>query len=180
MDTAELPIAALVHEHGDGADALMRAFVERQSHAGLDVRGLVTEPGAVGAPRSRRGLRDVRTGEIFHIFQDLGAGSQACCLDVFRLAAASAALRPAGDGRPDLVVVSRYGRQEAGGGGFAAEFLALMAEGVPVLTIVAGEFLEDWRRFTGGLGVELPVDADRLHAWGARVCRAGVIVGVAG
>ncbi len=170
MNTAALPIAAIVHDHGDGADALMRAFVERQCRAGLDVRGLVTDPGAGGPRRSRRRLRDIRTGESFEIFQDLGAGSQACCLDVFRLAAASAALRVAGNGRPDLVVVSRYGRQEADGGGFAAEFLALMAEGIPVLTIVAGEFLVDWRRFTGGLGVELPVDADRLHAWGARVC----------
>jgi hypothetical protein len=170
MNTATLPIAALVHDHEDGADALMRAFVECRSRAGLDVRGLVMEAGAEGAHRSRRRLRDVRTGESFEIFQDLGAGSQACCLDVFRLAAASAALRVAGDARPDLVVVSRYGRQEAGGGGFAAEFLALMTEGIPVLTIVAGEFLADWRRFTGGLGVELPVDADRLRAWGAQVC----------
>ena len=165
-----LPIAAIVHDHEDGADALMRAFAGRQSRAGLDVRGLVTEPGGEEAGRSRRRLRDVRTGESFEIFQDLGAGSRACCLDVFRLAAASAALRVAGNDRPDLVVVSRYGRQEAGGGGFAAEFLALMAESIPVLTIVAGEFLEDWRHFTGGLGVELPVDADLLNEWGARVC----------
>ena len=172
MNTDALPIAAIVHDHEDGADALVRAFVERQSRAGLDVRGLVMEPGVEGRNRSRRRLRDIRTGESFEIFQDLGVGSQACCLDVFRLAAASAALRVAGDARPNLVVISRYGRQEAGGGGFAAELLALMTEGIPVLTIVAGEFLEDWRRFTGGLGVELPVDAGLLHAWSARVCAA--------
>jgi len=178
MNAAALPIAALVHEPGDAADALVRAFVHDQCRAGLDVRGLVLDAGTAG-PDARRRLRDLRTGETFEIFQDLGTGSQSCCLNVFQLAAASAALRVAGAARPDLVVVSRFGRQEAGGGGFAAEFLALMAEGIPVLTIVAAEFLADWRRFTGGAGVELPVDAGLLRRWGATWC-ARRIVGVSG
>ncbi len=164
-----LPIAALVHEHGDGADAMVRDFVALQVRRGLDVQGLLMLHD-LARPGKKRCLQDVRSGEVFEIFQDLGEGSHACCLDIGALVAAGAVLRAAARARPDLVVIDRFGRQEAEGGGFAAEFLALMAEGIPLLTIVASEFVEDWRRFTGEMGVELPMDADRLHEWGAAAC----------
>ncbi|MER1967430.1 DUF2478 domain-containing protein [Castellaniella sp. GW247-6E4] len=167
---AELPIAALVHAHGDEADAVVRDFVALQIQRGLDVRGLVMLRDPARRGKQQRCLQDVRSGETFEIFQDLGKGSRACCLDISALVAAGAVLRTAAQARPDLVVIDRYGRQEAEGGGFSAEFLALMTEGIPLLTIVADEFVDAWRGFTGALGAELPVDADRLREWGAATC----------
>ncbi|MFV0282665.1 MAG: DUF2478 domain-containing protein [Castellaniella sp.] len=166
------PIAAIVHAHEDAADAVMRDYVADLRGRGHTVRGLLMARRPDGRLRGGRCLRDVETGEIFEIFQDLGEGSQACCLDVSCLAAAAGTLRAAIQARPDLVVINRYGRQESEGGGFAQEFLASMVEEIPVLTIVAEEFLEDWRRFTGGMSAELPADMDRLRTWETRALAA--------
>ena len=48
--------------------------------------------------------------------------------------AATVVLRRALADKPDLVVLNRFGRLEAEGGGMSAELLDLMADGVPVLT----------------------------------------------
>lgn len=178
MDRLLLPIAAIVHAHEDEADAVMRHFVADLRGRDRVVRGLLMASRPDGRRRAGRCLQDIETGGIFEIFQDLGEGSQACCLDVSCLADAAATLRAALRDRPELVVVNRYGRQEAGGGGFAQEFLALMAEEIPVLTIVAEEFLEDWRRFTGGLSAELRADAAQLRAWEAQTLSASRRSGV--
>ncbi|MFT0533809.1 DUF2478 domain-containing protein [Castellaniella hirudinis] len=168
MDSITLPIAAIVHDHEDEADQLLQGLVADLRRQGLDVRGLAMVKHGAGHGRVRRCLQDVHTGERFLIFQDLGAGSQACCLDITRLAAASGVLRAAIQARPALAVVNRFGRQEASGGGFVQEILGLIEADIPVLTIVAGEFLADWRRFTGGLGEELPASEPGLRAWAGR------------
>ncbi|MDY0309636.1 MAG: DUF2478 domain-containing protein [Castellaniella sp.] len=172
MDAPLPPIAAIVHAHEDAADAVMLDFVNDLRARGRSVHGLLMARRPDGRRRGGRCLRDIDTGDIFEIFQDLGEGSQACCLDISCLAAAASTLRTAVQARPDLVVVNRFGRQEADGAGFAQEFLTLMSEDIPVLTIVAEEFLGDWRQFTGGLGVELSADMNHLRAWETQALNA--------
>lgn len=65
----------------------------------------------------------------------------------------------------DLVIVNRFGKLESCGTGLSAEMLAVMAEGVPLLTTLHAELLEQWRHFTGDAGVLLPADLDALHRW---------------
>lgn len=169
-----LPVAAIVYSTRGAADGPMNELARSLRQRGLRVRGLVqqqTHDGPGGARRMM--LTDLESGERFDIGQKLGSGSGSSCVDPGVLAGAGAALRRALAEGADLVIVSRFGELEATGGGFASEMLELMGESVPLLTAVSTRFLESWRRFTGGAGVELAADAGALDAWFAGLDRAG-------
>ena len=71
-------------------------------------------------------------------------------------------LRAALTQAPDLVVCNRFGALEAEGGGFAAELLAVMAQGVALVTAVAARNQARWQQFSGGAAL-LPAAA--VDAW---------------
>ncbi|MBN9421229.1 MAG: molybdenum ABC transporter ATP-binding protein [Candidatus Accumulibacter sp. 66-26] len=166
------PIAAIVHAERGIVDALLADFAFELRQEGRRVRGLVQQ--VRGAGKAGTVLVDLADGVSYPLFQDLGPASAACAIDAGGIADASAALRRAlfeGAALVDLVVVNRFGALEANGGGFADEMLALMAEGVPLLTVVADDYLLDWRSFTGRAGVELAPALDALRNWFAGVRR---------
>jgi len=159
------PIAALVHsEHGEG-DELLARFVSDMRERGWRVRGLLQQPAPQAQDRKQMDLVDIDSGKRFPLFQYLGQGSDACSVDTGSIAAASTSLRMALADGADLVVVNRFGVLEAAGGGFSIEMLAIMAETIPMLTLVAAQHLEEWRYFTGHAGVELPLRRDSLEQW---------------
>jgi len=164
--TRALPIAAIVYAARGAADGPMADFACSLRERGRKVCGLIQEQTRDGPGGARRMmLTDLESGERFDISQKLGAGSGPGCVDPGVLAAASAALRRALAPDTDLVMVSRFGELEAAGGGFAAEMLELMGEGVPLLTAVGDKYLESWRCFTDGAGAELPANLESLEAW---------------
>ncbi len=164
--TQALPIAAIVYTTRGVADGPMTALARKLRERGLRVRGLVQEVTHDGPGGARRMmLTDLAGGERFDISQKLGSGSGPNCVDPGVLAETSGVLRRALEEGADLVIVSRFGELEAAGGGFAAEMLALMGEGVPLLTAVSTRFLESWQRFTDGAGAELSPDLEALEGW---------------
>lgn len=184
MALETLLLAAIVHtdqatgpagrsaRHGDDEDRLVRAFCQSLQDQGWRVGGIAQQRLCVpGQPKQRVQLVDLRTGQAYAISQDLGPLSQACCIDAGRVADASAVLRTALRDRVQLAVTNRFGELEAGGGGFAAEIAAFAEAGIPLLTVVARKHLDAWRRFTGGLGQELPADMAALQDWFARVAQ---------
>lgn len=117
-------------------------------------------------------ISDIRDGRSFAISQALGPGSHACSLDPGALAQATSVLREALDERSDLVIVNRFGAVEAAGRGFASEMLALMSEGIPLLTLVSPQYQVDWQRFIGAPDCLLPLCEEALLSWaGALPCR---------
>lgn len=95
-------------------------------------------------------LVDTLRGDTYPVSQALGQGSSGCRADPQGFARASGVLRQALADAPDLVVCNRFGKLEAAGEGFADELLAVMAEGLPLLTAVAPAYVADWQRFSGG------------------------------
>jgi len=77
---------------------------------------------------------DLATGARIAISQDLGPGSTACNLDPGGVAMACAAAQRAIEQGADLVVLSKFGKLEAGHGGLCDAFAAAMAAETPVLT----------------------------------------------
>lgn len=161
-------IAALVHADHGTADGLLADFAFALRAAGWRVSGLVQQFRG-GTDKNAIVLVDLDEGTSFQLFQDLGPGAGSCSIDLGSLAAAGRVLRDALGRRPDLVIVNRFGALEAAGKGFADEMLALMSEGIPVLTVVSEPYRFDWRHFTGGLGAELEASADALERWFARL-----------
>ncbi len=177
MTTPEHPLpraAAIVDDESCDVDALLAQLVQRQRQAGRRVRGLLMtrpesgEDGGDGDGRSGCAapmvLVDLDTQAAYRVSQDLGPGATGCRADVQGFARASAVLRRALAEAPDLVVSNRFGGLEATGGGFRAELAALMAEDLPVLTVVATRHIDDWNRFTGGAAL-LRADTAAVEAW---------------
>jgi hypothetical protein len=72
----------------------------------------------------------------------------------------------------DLVVISKFSKQEASRGGLADAFRAAMVAKVPVVTAVSPHYLEEWRQFAGPLAEFLAHDMDALFAWWERAQKA--------
>ncbi len=168
MSETPPPIAAMVAGDGDLVDEMLDAFASRLLAEGVRVRGLVQRYHGEGCACAME-LVDLGSGESWRISQDLGAGSTSCRVDPSGVAAASVVLRRALDERPELVVVNRFGGLEKNGQGLADEMLAVMAEGIPFLTVVGRKNLDAWHAFCGGASEILPADATALQGWFARV-----------
>lgn len=157
--------AAILNDGGEDVDALLAAVAERQRALGRRVRGLLmTYPGGDTSCAAAMVLVDIATADEYLVSQPMGGAATGCRADPQGFARASRVLNQALDEAPDLVVCNRFGNLEAEGGGFAAELLALMAQGVPLLTAVGPRNLAAWQRFSGGAAV-LPADSAAVAAW---------------
>lgn len=166
----DLPAAAAILDDGSvDADALLAGIVQDLRDEGRQVHGLLmTYPEGRSTCAGPMVLRDIRSDAAYLVSQDLGPGSTGCRADAAGFARASEVLRRALAAAPDVAVSNRFGGLEAEGGGFSSELLALMAQGVPVLTVVATRHVGAWQRFTGGAPL-LPADAAAVRGWLAQV-----------
>lgn len=148
-------------------DTLQSAWVQSLQQAGWQVGGVLQRTSTWPRGGKRMQLLDVRSAQVFDISQDLGSQSKGCCLDPAGVAQASSVLRQALADRVDVVITNRFGGLEAQGGGFVAEIAALVEAGIPVLSIVAPQYLPAWRALTGPMGQELPMPQplQALHDW---------------
>lgn len=166
-----MQLAALRHDGTTDIDTLLQHTVERLRADGWRVRGLLMHwpDGAVAC--GAMDLLDIETGQAYRVSQDLGPLSRGCRADPQGFARAASVLHRAlqESPPPELVVINRFGSQEAEGGGLRAELLALLSAGVPVLTAVSDKHLAAWEAFSGGVERLSPPD---LPAWLAGLTRA--------
>lgn len=167
-EAAAFSFAAIVHSAHGEADDLLADFAFGLRRDGWRVQGLVQQQ-IGGQGKAATMLVDLESEKRYPLFQNLGSGSGSCSLDQASVAAASIALRRALDQRPALAVANRFGGLEAGGGGLVAEMLALISNGIPLITVVSNDYLRDWRAFTGHAGVELTPKMDVLQNWFAGI-----------
>lgn len=159
-------IGAIVYPPDRPPEVLMRQFATELKARGFRLGGLVQET-VWGEDGGKCGMEVVEldTGQRLNISQALGVGSGACMLDPAALADASGALRRAIETRVDLLIVNKFSKAEKSGRGLAAEMLAAMAEGVPLLTALPGVLVEEWTAFTGGRGQLLMPTTEALWRW---------------
>lgn len=148
-------------------DALLSTFARELIDGGVDVRGLLQmPPEAAGCgPAAPMRLQDVSTGEVIPICQALGSGAASCRLDTRGLADAAARLRKAASMPSQLLLVSKFGKQEASGRGFRDEIGYAVGEGRTVLTAVKRGLVHNWLDFTGGMGTLLDHRLWVLRDW---------------
>jgi molybdate transport system ATP-binding protein len=160
-------LAAIVYDDGRAVDALMTQFADELVGAGFDARGLVQLPPPKEGcgPRAPMRIRDLATGELIPICQDLGSGAKSCALDTSVLASASTRLRSAAETPSDIVFFSKFGKTEAAGGGFRSELAYAASEGRTVLTAVKRGLLDAYLGFTGGEGTLLAPRPWVLNNW---------------
>jgi molybdate transport system ATP-binding protein len=161
-------IAAVTYGPDDDCDALLAAFAHDLLGAGVAVAGLIQINAGAGCAELDMELEALGSGRRINICQDLGPGSaNACRLDPAGLAEAAAALRQALDRPARLVVINKFGRMEAEGGGLIGEIGATVAAGLPLLIGVPERFAAAWDTFAGGMDEKLACKRAALEAWWA-------------
>lgn len=146
------------------ADRLLARLALRLAESGLRVAGAVQSNTDKGADCACD-MDVVVIGEEdapIRISQSLGSGSAGCRLDpgALETAAARVARRMAG---AELLILPKFGRQEAVGRGFRSVIAQAVAEGIPVLLHVPPEQRTEFAAFCDGMGQQLGPEA--LAEW---------------
>lgn len=159
-------IASIIYRKGECPDAAMADAVRRMEARGLRVGGLLQAGDRSSATRcASLALHDIGSGRQVPLFESRGAGARGCRLNPSGLAEASGWLREAIERRVDVLVVNRFGRQEAEGAGLLNEIAAAIMAEIPVVVAVDEDLLSAWQAFLGEAPVALAPDAERIASW---------------
>ena len=161
----------VVAEGRGAADLLIRQVAEDLRAAGLRLAGAV-QVNSDDAPAHKclMDLHILSGQDVVRISQDLGALSRGCRLDPEGLERAVGLVGAALAQGPDLLVVNKFGKQEAEGRGFRPLIGEALARGIPVLVAVNKGTLPDFLAFAEDLATPLPAEAGVVLDW----CRASV------
>lgn len=169
--TGSMRLAAIVYEAGFPIDEFLTRVANQLRAEHIRLGGALQEnaPGDAGRCAAMT-LVDLSSRGRFRISQDLGSQAEGCRLDAQGIAEFVALLDRAADQDVELMVLNRFGRAEAEGGGLRTAFARAMEAGIPVLTAVRAPYTEAWSQFHGRLATDLPADIDAALAW----CRESV------
>jgi nucleoside-triphosphatase THEP1 len=164
---SELAIAAIVYSDGVYPDRIVARAIEPLRAAGLPLAGaLQVEPVAAGRHPCDMLLEELASGEVHAIAEHRGREARGCRLDVGLLTEiGEAVLQSLHDDRPRLLVVNKFGKIEADGGGLRQAVAEAVERGIPVLVGVPARNLDRWRAFVGSLAVELPATVGAIADW---------------
>jgi hypothetical protein len=156
---------AVVQGPGPAVEALFRTLAERWRGEARVVGAIAEDHGLSDRACTAGYLRSLADDARYAMFQDLGQGSQTCHLAGDGVVKAASAVARDIEQGCDLVILSKFGKLEAGGGGLREAFAAAMEAGVPVLTSVARSQATPWESFAAPLFTPLPADAREIEAW---------------
>ncbi len=148
---------------------LLARFAERRIREGLRVAGVIEEL-AVDANCSACEtlvLREAAGNMIVPITQNLGSGSRACNIDTAGLAAACQSVLAGIERGADVVVLSKFGKIEAEGGGLLDAFQAAAAADLPCVAGIKPSFAGHFLEFAGGFSQWIEADDAALERWWA-------------
>ncbi len=163
----ELAIAAIVYSDGVYPDRIIARAIEPLRAAGVPLAGaLQVEPVAAGRHPCDMLLEELASGDVHAIAEHRGREARGCRLDVGLLTEiGEAVLHSLHDEQPRLLVVNKFGKIEADGGGLRQAVAEAADLGIPVLVGVPARNLDRWRAFAGSLAVELPATVGAIADW---------------
>jgi hypothetical protein len=164
MFDSQCDLVALVYERDQDPDQLLREFASDLNASGHRAVGLV-QLGHHCTDTPKLSAMLVHTGEELPLFQNLGACSTGCKLDVGQLLDAGTQIARAIDQGADLVIVNRFGRQECEGKGLSYLVEHALSADIPVVIAVPSHRFADWIRFADGMSVKLRCHREALDAW---------------
>ncbi len=152
---------------GRGAlDPLLHEVAGAAAARGLRLAGIVQvnsdRPGCARCDMDAVVLPD---GPVIRISQALGAQARGCRLDAEGLETAVAAAEARLAQGVDLLIVNKFGKQEAAGRGFRPVIAAALEAGADVLVGVNEMNLPALETFTGGAAEALDPDPATLLDW---------------
>lgn len=145
------------------ADVLLAEVAADLRVAGVPLAGVVQMNEVFDPARPcHMDLHILDGSDVIRISQNLGALSKGCRLDPAGLEQAVGLVARALEAGPALMIVNKFGKQEADGRGFRPLIGQALAAGVPVLTAVNAGNLAAFDAFAEGLGVPLACERDAV------------------
>ena len=158
------PILAVVYGSGEEPDAMLARFADRLRACGIATAGIVQRnPVVPGRARCNMEIEILPAGERLLISEDRGAGARGCRLDPGMLLAAVAQAQARLAAGAEILILNRFGKLEAEGGGGRDLIAAAVAQAVPVLVAVPWRNIDAFRAFAGEFASEMPITA--FQAW---------------
>jgi nucleoside-triphosphatase THEP1 len=173
-DARAVPLVGFIRNPPDGsADRVLRTVAETLLARGFRVRGVVCdhEP-AADDHACDTALRLLPCGPVISISQKLGRNARGCRLDSDAFERVSAAVASGLADGADVLVLNKFGKREAEGGGLRQAIAGAVSAGVPVVIGVSERNHDSLLRFVAELGVELPARAQVICHWAAQFGRA--------
>jgi hypothetical protein len=164
MFDSQSDLAALVYEHDEDPDRILRDFASDLNRRGYRAVGLVQLGHDRPDTRQLSALL-VHTGEKLSLFRDLRSWANGCRMDVNQLLQAAGQIADEIDQGADVVIVNRFGQQEREGKGLAYLIERALSVDIPVVIAVSSHRFADWIKFVDGMSVKLHCDRDSLDAW---------------
>ncbi len=164
-------LAAVIYPNEAYPQAMFRRVVEHCRSRGLTLAGVLQHPACEDpAHRCDVVLEDLASGARTELFERRGSGATGCRLDVAALTDVTARIERALQHDPDLLVLNKFGKVEAEGGGLVDPIAAAIDRGIPVIIGVPARNLAAWRAFAGELAVEFAGDFAEIADWLDLVC----------
>lgn len=161
-------IGALRYSDGAYPERIMARVARALQAEDVPLAGVLERPveGAADRLRCDMLLEDLASGAQIPISDDRGPGARGCRLDLDALTqVAAAVLRSVVEGSPRLLMLNKFGKIEADGGGMREAIAEALAREIPVLVGVPARNLDRWRAFAGPFALELAVDEAAVGGW---------------
>ncbi|WP_417721823.1 DUF2478 domain-containing protein [Salipiger sp.] len=158
-------------------DGLIRAVAERLQAEGMPLAGAIQTNVETGPlSKCHMDLQVLSGDAVVRISQNLGTLSRGCRLDADGLERAVGLVGAGLERGAALLIVNKFGKQEADGRGFRPVIAEALAAGVPVLTAVNAANLDAFLTYAEDLAEELPDEVGAMTEW----CRARVAAAAEG
>jgi len=138
---------------------------------GLRLAGTVqSNPLRDNRPKCDMDVHVLPDGPVLRISEDRGPLARGCRLDAGMLETAVAATLDRLD-TAELLVINKFGKQEAEGRGFVPVIAEAMAGGLPVLVGVNPINHAAFQAFSGGIARNLEPEPALIADWAVSLCR---------
>lgn len=164
---SEFAVAAIVYSNGIYPDKVMADAIEPLRTAGLSLAG-VLQVGTVASDDCHPCdmlLQELASGDVHAIAEDRGSQARGCRLDVGLLTEIGESVLQSLHDDARLLVVNKFGKIEADGGGLRQAISEAVGMGIPVLVGVPARNLDRWRAFAGDFAVELAPEPSAIRDW---------------
>lgn len=173
--TALLPLGVLIYDDGLDADLLLGKCAEVLSSLGYRLGGVIqTNPTRPERRRCDMDLADLLSGEQIRISYDRGNEAKGCRLDPAAFAQADVWVKNALGAGVDLLIINKFGKQEAQGRGLRSAIADALLSNIPVLIGVSRQNLEACAEFAGGEFAHLNPDLEGVVEWCRQAMREAV------
>ena len=159
LAAARRPLTALVYDDGSAIDPFLWSTIAQFRAQGLRLAGVAQiNEHRPGRRRCDMIIEELSSGNRFRISQDRGDLARGCRLDHGALAAVVIAVETSLRGDVDMLILDKFGKEEAEGRGFRDAIALAVASQVPVLIGVPARNCDAWRTFCGDEGVTTTVE----------------------